>query len=70
MSQPIGIGVSIVQILKRFAIWGLASETLLGGVAFNTLCLSRITYLRKIELAFLVSFLSKGPVLIEVSEYI
>lgn len=36
MSQSIGTGVSMVQIIKRFTvIGGLASETFLGGVTCN-----------------------------------
>lgn len=71
MSHPIGTGFSRAQILKRFSVLrGLASETFLNGVTFNALCLSRITYPIKVKLVNLVSFLSKGPMLIEVSKYI
>lgn len=50
-SQPIGIGVLMVWVLKHFTvIWGLVSETFLSGVTFKALCLSRITYPIKFKL--------------------
>lgn len=70
MSQPIGIGVSMIQILKGFtATGGLALETFLSGATVNALWLSRITYPIKVKLVYLVFFLSKGPMLIPISKY-
>lgn len=71
MLQPIGIGFSMAQILKCFIVLRLlTSETFLNGVTFNALYLSRITYPIKVKLVYLVTFLSKGPMLIDVSKYI
>lgn len=65
----VGTGILTVRILQRFTgAWGLASET--GGVTGQALCLGRIPHPMKVELASLVSFLSKGPMLTEVPKYI
>ena len=62
VSQPMGIGISMIQILKRFTVtWGLVLEPFLTGVIVNALCLSRITDPVKVKLVYLVSYLSKGP---------
>lgn len=61
----------MAQILECFTVLRLlTSETFLNGVTFNALYLSRITYPIKVKLVYLVTFLSKGPMLIEVSKYI
>ena len=61
----------MAHILECFTVLRLlTSETFLNGVAFNALYLSRITYPIKVKLVYLVTFLSKGPMLIEVSKYI